>query len=114
MDHEPYIPDLDDADFRHLIDARVRVLIKFWSRHQRQPGIDETFLEAAQRHPEVAFAQSNVEDHPNLMLRTQAHDIPTIQGWAGGNLFGSIPGHSTAKDIDDFIARMDACLADRR
>lgn len=114
MDQDPYIPDLDDADFRRLIDARVRVLIKFWSGQAHTQGVDETFFEAVRRHPEVAFAQSNVDEHQNLMLRAQAHDIPVIQGWVGGSLFGSIPGQSSGQEIDAFIANMDAHLADRR
>ena len=106
MDQAPYIPDLDDADFRRLIDARKMVLIKFWSPRAPSGEMDTDFAQAATRHPEVAFAQSNVDEHHNLMLRTQAHDIPTLQAWVDGNLFGSIPGVSPAEDIDEFIAKM--------
>lgn len=106
METNIYIPELDDADFRRLIDARKVVLILFWA-----PGINahkeqDEILSAAQRHPEVAFGQSNVNDHQGLMHRVQVATTPTLQGWVNGSLVETKEGSFDDIIIDKMIANM--------
>ena len=107
MNNPAYLPDLDDADFRRLIDARRLVMIRFW-----EPGaplcasIEKIFQAAADRHPEVAFAQSDVSEHPGLAKRTMVQSVPTIQGWVDGNLFFSHAGMVSTEDMDEMALRM--------
>lgn len=99
-----YLPDLDDGDFRRLIDARRLVIIKFWSAEQGQHSAYHSAVSrAAEKHPEVAFAQSNVDLHHNLALRTHAPETPSIQGWVDGNLVKSQIGELDENEIEGFI-----------
>lgn len=107
MDNRIYIPDLDDADFRRLIDARKLVVIRFWSPEDRDLA-DETILEAAARHSEVAFAQSDVSQHLGLMHRVQVSSTPTLQGWVSGSLVEKHEGAFSLSDIDELIEKMGA------
>ena len=92
MTNELYLPDLDDGDFRRIIDARRLVIIKFWSAEQGQhSAYHGAIARAAEKHPEVAFAQSNVDLHHNL------------QGWVDGNLVKSQSGELDENEIEGFI-----------
>lgn len=104
MTDHPYLPDLDDGDFRRLIDARRVVVIKFWSEQQGEQSADHgAFAAASEKHPEVAFAQSNVDLHHNLAMRTHAPETPSVQGWVDGNLVLSKSGEMDEKEIENFI-----------
>jgi hypothetical protein len=104
MSDDLYLPDLDDGDFRRLIDARRVVVIKFWSAMHGETSADHgAFARSAAKHPEVAFAQSNVDLHHGLALRTHAADTPSIQGWVDGNLVHSQSGELNEDEIETLI-----------
>lgn len=99
-----YFPELNDDDFRRLIAVRKIVVIKFWSENKGQKDADHSaFPDAAQRHPEVAFAQTNVDDHPSLSLRAGALTTPSIQVWVEGTLLVNEEGEISAERIDHLV-----------
>lgn len=104
MSTQPYFPDLDDGDFRRLIDARRLVVIKFWSEKNGEKSPEQgAFVASSERHPEVVFAQCNVDLHHNLVLRTNAPPTPSIQGWVDGNLKLSCSGDLDEHALESFI-----------
>ena len=108
MQDNPYIPELTDADFRRLIDARKLVVIRFWDK-QRDQG-REHFINAVNRHPEIAFAQVTVEAHHTLATRTQSKGAPSFQGWVDGTLFINENGPFDGRQIDDMARKMAEAL----
>ena len=109
MSDEPYIPDLDEAGFRILIDARKMVMIRFQKPDCAvAKDMLPLFYEAAARHHAVSFAQSDMREHPKLALRAMVERSPTTQGWVNGNLLFSREGYVTFQDMEQMIAQMSA------
>lgn len=101
-----FFPDLNDDDFRRLIAVRKIVVIKFWSDDKGQKDADHSaFPDAAEMHPEVAFAQANVDEHQSLALRAGALKTPSIQIWVEGTLLVNEEGEFSAKQIDQMVER---------
>lgn len=99
------IPQLNDKDMTELVNARRFVLVKFsapWCGPCK--ALAPVFEAAAERHPEVAFAEINVDEHPAIAARFSVRSLPTLMGWVDGDPTLTRMGLLSAEGMDKLVA----------
>jgi thioredoxin len=100
---------LDIASFEERVLADGIVVIDCWAPWC-SPCRDFTpiFEAAAKRHDEHLFATLNTHENEELTKRLKVSHIPTIILFRDGLLLLRQPGHLTADEIDEIVAKAES------